>query len=97
MAAVKLELIGEDLWYDGYHVGMLTNNVPATVMGELRDTLNEGIYVKDPPDENADPHPEGTFEQGVNAARKRANELAKGGLVRMSELDKELAELDQYE
>lgn len=95
MAMVKLELIGEDLWFEGYHVAMLTNNVPATVMGELRDTLNEGIYVKDPSDENKEV-PDGTFNDGVSAARKRANELAKGGLIRMAELDKELADLDEF-
>ena len=40
---LRIEVIGDEIWANGFRVAKLTNEAPASVAGEFRDDIADAI------------------------------------------------------
>lgn len=96
---MNVQVIGDEIHFDGYVVGMLAQaGVPATVMADLEEWLNNATL--DPPADDAEPEPSSdpdpdAYDAALADVELAAKEYAKGGLLRLSDLAKIVAQLKE--
>lgn len=88
---IRVQVIGDEIHADGELMAILTTNAAPSARGRFEDAiLDLEIPTGDAKDEEktTDAHP-------LDALVERANESAKGGLLRMSDLSRIVRQLKE--
>lgn len=87
---MRIQLIGDEIHADGELVAIMTTNAAPTHRGRFEDAILD-LEVPDAEDEK--PKPAETSPLDILV--ERANESAKGGLLRMSDLSRIVRQLKE--
>lgn len=77
-----IQVIGDELHFDGMLVAIMTDNAPPTHLGRFVDLLNHGEEKAEAEDEKPAPSDDTVLDQ----LWSDATDAAKGGLLRMGDL-----------
>lgn len=80
----QLDIVADELLFEGELVAILTTNACATTRGRFEDLIRDGIEQEDE-DKATDPDVD-DYDRALDDLERAAKEFAKGGLLRMSDL-----------
>lgn len=90
---MSTSIVADEILYDGYRVAILTNDAPATVLGEFEDGMNNGTLfeaeeVKVGIDKNLSPDEfkDQVTHEAIQATYDIAKKLTRGGLLSLKDL-----------
>lgn len=90
---MSTHIVADEVWFMGYRVAILTEGVPATVMGDFEDGINNGTLFE-PTKEEAGTARDEVIDQAavetVQAIWDIAKGAARGGLLNLKEFRKVL-------
>lgn len=85
-----IQVIGDELHFDGMLVAIMTDNAPPTHLGRFVDLIEHGEEKQ-----AEDDKPEPSEETVLDALWSKATDSAKGGLLRMGDLANIIARLKE--
>lgn len=77
----QLDIVADELLFEGELVAILTTNACATTRGRFEDLIRDGLEVED-----EEKKPEPSDDTVLDALWSKATDSAKGGLLRMADL-----------
>jgi len=84
---MTVEVIGDVLHFDGYVVGRLKSDVPATVRGRLEEALsNAYVDTDDDKKEVGEDACKAGYERGLDDMAKQAEEASEAGFVELKQI-----------
>lgn len=92
MSFDNLRIIADEIHFEGELVAIMTTNATCTLRGRFEDLLLEA---QDPPTKDEETGKPSTDAHPLDALAERAGEIAKGGLLRMSDLVRIVAQLKE--
>lgn len=93
---MSIRVIGDEIYHDGVLVALLTTGVPSTMMGNFLDWLDEAEVPEESSsaEDGADGKPT-AVEEALDVLWSKATDSAKGGLLRMPDLSRIVAQIKE--
>ena len=85
--------VADEIWFQGYRVAILTTDVPASVLGEFEDGINNGTLFEahEVEQEKVDKK----LSEDFSLLYDKVAKMSRGGLLRLADLAK-LLEAEGY-
>lgn len=85
--------VGDEIYFRGYRVAILTGDAPPTVIGEFEDHINNGTLFEE--HEVEQEKVDAKLSEDLRQLYDKVTKLSRGGLLRLADLAK-LLEAEGY-